>query len=61
MTRYRQTMTIIIDVVADNISEATDLIQEEYEQWDSALWWKPTATEIVPDDDKHFYPINEEW
>lgn len=61
MTRYRQTMKITIDVVADNISEATDLIQEEYEQWDSALLWHPATTEIVPDDDKNFFPINEEW
>ena len=60
MTRYRQTMTVTIDVVADSPKEATDIIQEQYEKWDSALWWNPISTVEVPGDEG-FYPINEEW
>jgi hypothetical protein len=61
MTRYRQTMKITIEVLADSVSEATDIIREEYEQWDSALLWNPDTTVEVPEDDEDFFPINEEW
>jgi len=61
MTRYRQTMKITIDVLANSVSEATDIIGEEYEHWDSALLWNPDTTVEVPEDDEDFFPINEEW
>lgn len=60
MTRYRQTMTFTIDVVADSPEEATRLAQESYEQWDTALWWNPDTTVVIPEEDDDYYPINEE-
>ena len=60
MTRYRQTMTFTIDVVADSPEEATEIAQEEYEKWDSVLWWIPDTTVVVHEDDDDYCPINEE-
>ena len=60
MTRYRQTMTFTIDVVADSPEEATEIAQEEYEKWDSVLWWITDTTVVVHEDDDDYCPINEE-
>lgn len=55
--RYRQTMTFVIDVWAEDKDEATDLIAEYY--YDVPHEWHSDKTEIVVEDD-YFFPINEE-
>ena len=58
MKRYRTTMTIIIDVLADNLQEAAQIAGDSYFDWDH--FWMPESTVEIPEDDDDFYPINED-
>lgn len=58
MKRYRTTMTITIDVLADNEQEATQIAGDSYFDWDHL--WMPDSTVEIPEDDDDFYPVNEE-
>ena len=60
MTRYRQTMTFTIDVVADSPEEATRIAQETYERWACYRRWRPDTTVVVLNEDDDYYPVNEE-
>lgn len=54
--RYRQTMTITIDVFAENEQQATEQAGDAY--FDFNHFWNPQNTIIVSQDAK-FNPINE--
>lgn len=55
--RYRQTMTFVFEVWAEDKEEATDLLADYYH--DVEHEWHPDKTEIVGEGD-YFFPINEE-
>lgn len=61
MKRYRQTMTIVIDVLAEDERQATQIISDEYGDWDTATYWQPDSTVLVDSSDEDFFPINEEY
>lgn len=57
MNRYRQTMTITIEVLAENPQKATEIASDAYFDFDH--FWTPDSTVIVPEEDDDFFPINE--
>ena len=56
--RYRQTMTFVLDVWAEDKEQATVLNADHYFYFPHE--WEPDKTEIVAEDDCTFGPINEE-
>lgn len=57
MKQYRTTMTITIDVLANNEQEATQIAGDSYFDWDH--FWTPDSTVEISEDDTDFFPIND--
>jgi len=57
MKRYRSTMTITIDVLANDEREATQIAGDSYFDWDH--FWTPESTVEIPADDPEFFAIND--
>lgn len=55
--KFRQTMTLVIDVWAEDEDEATELIADYY--YDVPHEWYPDKIEIVEEEDD-FFPTNEQ-
>jgi hypothetical protein len=57
MKQYRTTMTITIDVLANDEREAIQIAGDSYFEWDHLL--TPDSTVEIPADDPEFFPIND--
>lgn len=58
MKRFRQTMIVEFDVLANDEREASRLIDSYIFDQPDALDWNPSNTVIVPEEDDYFSPIN---
>jgi acyl-CoA hydrolase len=60
MNRYRQTMTVTIDVWAEDEEQATNRACDAY--FDFAHTWQPDTHVEVSESDTSFCPVNEpDW